>query len=75
MAKEVRIHLTAAQKARINAAASRKKDPAGSSRQKTGDAADLQTAPAPNDSSDLHGSGADLTGSEPTRPTGVIRPL
>ena len=75
MAKKVRIHLTAAQKARIRPGAAGEDELAVSFQQKTSDPADLQTAPAPNDSSDLHGSGADLTGSEPTRPTGVIRPL
>jgi len=71
--KEVRIHLTAAQRARIPATQSREKDLTVSSRQDN--TADLPSSPAPNDSSDLHGSGADLSGSGPGRPTGVIRPL
>jgi hypothetical protein len=75
MAKEVRIHLTAAQKARINTGAGGENDLAVSFRQKTSDPADHLSSPAPNDSSDLHASGADLTGSGETRPTGVIRPL
>jgi len=73
MAKEVRIHLTPAQKARIPATQSRREDLAVSSRQDN--PADLPSSPAPDDSSDLHGSGADLSGSGPGRPTGVIRPL
>ena len=75
MAKEVRIHLTAAQKARIKPGAGRKNELAVSFQEKTSDPADLPSAPAPDDSSDLHASGADLTGSGETRPTGVIRPL
>ena len=75
MAKEVRIHLTAAQKARIKPGATGEDELAVSFQQKTSDPADLPSAPAPNDSSDLQASGADLTGSGTTRPTGVIRPL
>src|SRR5712692_6558267 len=93
MAKAVRIHLTEAQKAKVDSAARKPKkasrppnleedltltswkkavtanETATSGPVDPGNPADL------SDSTDLHGSGADLTGSGPNRPTGVIRPL
>jgi hypothetical protein len=93
MTGKVRIHLTAAQKARVDSAASKPKKASPTpnleedltltswkkavtgNETTTSESADPGDLAALSDSTDLRGSGADLTGSGPTRPTGVIRPL
>ncbi len=67
MAKEVRIHLTAAQKARLKPGANKTSGSPTSSRQKG-----LNDPASLGESTDLAGSGADLTGSRKRRATALI---
>jgi hypothetical protein len=93
MTGKARIHLTEAQKAKVDSAASKPKEASDApnleedltltswkkattgNETATSESADPGNPAALSDSTDLTGSGADLTGSGKRRPTAVIRLL
>jgi hypothetical protein len=93
MTEKARVHLTEAQKAKVDSAGSVPKEASGApnpeedltltswkkaatgNQTTTSESADPGDPAAPSDSTDLVGSGADLTGSGKRRPTAVIRVL
>ena len=71
MAKKVRVHLTRTQREEIRKEFPKASPKAGAG-QPTGPA-DLDDSAAPINSTEVSGSGSDLTGSGSTRPTAGVR--